>query len=83
LSIKGKLLCRRSTVNSGQVLPSQSGKVTLLGTVSPFKVSSTGFGSTITDIEVRDGYNHADIREKVGELAWASFEESLELVQMA
>ncbi len=22
------------------------------------------FGSTITDIEVRDGYNHADIRRK-------------------
>ncbi|HDV0607074.1 peptide chain release factor 3 [Acinetobacter baumannii] len=46
-------------------------------------VYKAGFGSTITDIEVRDGYNHADIREKVGELAWASFEESLELVQMA
>jgi peptide chain release factor 3 len=46
-------------------------------------VYKAGFGSTITDIEVRDGYDHADIREKVGELAWASFEESLELVQMA
>ena len=48
-----------------------------------FYVYKAGFGSTITDIEVRDGYDHADIREKVGELAWASFEESLELVQMA
>ena len=46
-------------------------------------VYKAGFGSTITDIEIRDGYDHADIREKVGELAWASFEESLELVQMA
>lgn len=46
-------------------------------------VYKAGFGSTITDIELRDGYDHADIREKVGELAWASFEESLELVQMA
>ena len=42
-----------------------------------------GFGSTITDIEVRDGYDYPDIREKVGDLAFASFEESLELVQMA
>ena len=29
-------------------------------------VYKAGFGSTITDIEVRDGYDHADIREKVG-----------------
>src|SRR5690606_29561504 len=42
-----------------------------------------GFGSTITDIEIRDGYDHADLREKVGKLAFAAFEESLELVQMA
>jgi peptide chain release factor 3 len=42
-----------------------------------------GFGSTITEIEVRDGYDYPDLREKVGELAWAAFEESLELVQMA
>jgi len=42
-----------------------------------------GFGSVITEIEVRDGYDHPDIREKVGDLAFAAFEESLELVQMA
>ena len=42
-----------------------------------------GFGSVITEIEVRDGYDYPDLREKVGELAWAAFEESLELVQMA
>ena len=42
-----------------------------------------GFGSTITDIEVRDGYDYPDLREKVGDLAWKAFEESLELVQMA
>ncbi len=48
-----------------------------------FYVYKSGFGSTIPEIEVRDGYNHADLREKVGELAWAAFEESLELVQMA
>ena len=48
-----------------------------------FYVYKAGFGSVITDIEVRDGYDHADLREKVGELAWAAFEESLELVQMA
>jgi hypothetical protein len=28
-------------------------------------VYKAGFGSTITDIEVREGYDHADIREKV------------------
>ena len=42
-----------------------------------FYVYKAGFGSVITDIEVRDGYDHADLREKVGELAWAAFEESL------
>ncbi|MCO8043120.1 peptide chain release factor 3 [Acinetobacter bohemicus] len=48
-----------------------------------FYVYKAGFGSTITDIEIRDGYDHADLREKVGKLAFAAFEESLELVQMA
>lgn len=48
-----------------------------------FYVYKAGFGSTITEIEVRDGYDYPDLREKVGELAWAAFEESLELVQMA
>ncbi|MFW1767978.1 peptide chain release factor 3, partial [Acinetobacter bereziniae] len=36
-----------------------------------------GFGSTITDIEIRDGYDYPDLRDKVGDLAFASFEESL------
>ena len=48
-----------------------------------FYVYKAGFGSTITDIEVRDGYDHSDLRDKVGELAFAAFEESLELVEMA
>jgi peptide chain release factor 3 len=48
-----------------------------------FYVYKAGFGSVITEIEVRDGYDYPDLREKVGELAWAAFEESLELVQMA
>ena len=48
-----------------------------------FYVYKAGFGSTITEMEVRDGYDYPDLREKVGELAWAAFEESLELVQMA
>ena len=48
-----------------------------------FYVYKAGFGSVITDIEVRDGYDYPDLREKVGDLAWAAFEESLELVQMA
>ncbi|OUY08584.1 peptide chain release factor 3 [Acinetobacter populi] len=46
-------------------------------------IYKAGFGSTITDIEIRDGYDYPDIREKVGDLAFAAFEESLELVQMA
>lgn len=29
-----------------------------------FYVYKAGFGSVITDIEVRDGYDHADLREK-------------------
>ncbi len=44
-----------------------------------FYVYKAGFGSTITDIEIRDGYDYADLREKVGELAWAAFEESLRI----
>lgn len=48
-----------------------------------FYCYKAGFGSTITEIEVRDGYDYPDLREKVGDLAFASFEESLELVQMA
>ena len=48
-----------------------------------FHVYKAGFGSTITEIEIRDGYEYPDLREKVGDLAFASFEESLELVQMA
>ncbi len=46
-------------------------------------VYKAGFGSTITDIEIRDGYDYPDIREKVGDLAFAAFEDALELVQMA
>lgn len=42
-----------------------------------------GHGSEITEIEVRDGYDYPDIRAKLGDLAFAAFEESLELVQMA
>ena len=48
-----------------------------------FYVYKAGFGSVIPQIEVRDGYDYPDLREKVGDLAWAAFEESLELVQMA
>lgn len=46
-------------------------------------IYKAGFGSTITDIEVREGYDYPDIRDKVGDLAFKAFEESLELVQMA
>ncbi len=42
-----------------------------------------GFGSEITEIETRDGYDHADIKERLGELMWHEFEEGLELAQMA
>lgn len=46
-------------------------------------VYTAGHGSEIIDIEVRDGYDYPDIREKVGEREFAIFEDSLELVQMA
>ncbi|WP_352336785.1 peptide chain release factor 3 [Psychrobacter sp. 16-MNA-CIBAN-0192] len=42
-----------------------------------------GHGGEIVDIETRDGYDYPDIRERLGALMFASFEESLELVQMA
>lgn len=42
-----------------------------------------GFGTEITDIEVRDGYDHDDIKERLGELVWNKFVEDLELAQMA
>ena len=42
-----------------------------------------GHGTEIIEIESRDGYDYPDIREKLGELAFSAFEESLELVQMA
>lgn len=42
-----------------------------------------GHGGEITEIETRDGYDYPDIRERLGTLAFAAFEESLELVQMA
>ena len=47
-----------------------------------FMFIKAGFGSTITEIEVVMVMTIQTI-EKVGELAWAAFEESLELVQMA
>lgn len=46
-------------------------------------IYKAGFGSTITEIEVRDGYDYPDIRAKIGDLAFKAFEESLELAQMA
>ncbi|WP_026471867.1 peptide chain release factor 3 [Alkanindiges illinoisensis] len=42
-----------------------------------------GQGSRIVELEVREGYDYPDIREKVGVLAFQAFEESLELAQMA
>lgn len=42
-----------------------------------------GHGSEIIETEVRDGYDYPDIREKLGDMAFDAFEESLELVQMA
>ena len=42
-----------------------------------------GFGGQITDIETRDGYDYADIKERLGELLWNDFTEGLELAQMA
>ena len=48
-----------------------------------FYVYQPGFGSTIPTIEVRDGYDYPDLRDRVGDLAFAAFEESLELAEMA
>ncbi len=42
-----------------------------------------GHGGEITEIETREGYDYPDVRQRLGELAFAAFEESLELVQMA
>lgn len=42
-----------------------------------------GHGGELTEIESRDGYDYPDVRERLGDLAFAAFEESLELVQMA
>ncbi len=42
-----------------------------------------GHGSEITQIETRQGYDHPDLRERMGERDFRQFEESLELVQMA
>lgn len=42
-----------------------------------------GHGTQLTEIEVRDGYDYPDIRARLGDLLFAQFEESLELVQMA
>jgi len=41
-----------------------------------------GHGSEIVEIETRQGYDHPDIRERMGQ-EFARFEESLELVQVA
>ncbi|VEG12354.1 peptide chain release factor 3 [Moraxella cuniculi] len=42
-----------------------------------------GQGSQISEIEVRDGYDHADVRDRLGELVFNEFVESLELAQLA
>ena len=42
-----------------------------------------GHGTEIVEIESRDGYDYPDVREKIGEIAFREFEESLELAQMA
>ena len=42
-----------------------------------------GHGGEIVDIEVRDGYDYPDIRQRLGNLMFTAFEESLELVQLA
>lgn len=42
-----------------------------------------GQGSRIVELEVRDGYDYPDIRDKVGVLAFKAFEESVELALMA
>ena len=42
-----------------------------------------GHGGEIVDIEVRDGYDYPDVRQRLGNLMFTAFEESLELVQLA
>lgn len=42
-----------------------------------------GFGTQLIEIERRDGYDYPDIRQKIGDIAFREFEESLELAQMA
>jgi len=42
-----------------------------------------GHRSEVVEHKTLEGYDHPQIREKLGELAFAAFEESLELVQMA
>ena len=42
-----------------------------------------GHGGEMTVSETREGYDYPDIRERLGKLMFDSFEESLELVQMA
>ncbi len=42
-----------------------------------------GFGTQLIEIEQRDGYDYPDIRQKIGDIAFREFEESLELAQMA
>ncbi|MFC0821051.1 peptide chain release factor 3 [Moraxella marmotae] len=42
-----------------------------------------GHGSEITEIEIRDGYDHSDVRERLGELVFNEFEESLELAKLS
>ncbi|OOR89405.1 peptide chain release factor 3 [Moraxella caviae] len=41
-----------------------------------------GHGGEIIDIETRDGYDHPDVRERLGELMFNAFTDSLELAQM-
>lgn len=42
-----------------------------------------GFGTQIVATESRDGYDYPDVRAKLGELAFAEFEENLELAKLA
>ncbi|MGP3435526.1 GTP-binding protein, partial [Escherichia coli] len=37
-----------------------------------------GHGTEIVEIESRDGYDYPDVRERIGEIAFREFEESLE-----
>lgn len=42
-----------------------------------------GFGSQIVEIESKDGYDHADIKDRLGQILWDEFIENIELAQMA